>query len=83
MGMYIFIFIQLDNNERLLTQRCSRQSIVVVHELSPSDHHNCSGVIMEAFVRVHGSGDDPRQWKFIARDRHSWCVDSVRIQRSD
>ncbi|KZC09891.1 hypothetical protein WN55_00537, partial [Dufourea novaeangliae] len=37
------------------------QRVVVVHELSPGDHHNRPRVIVVALVGMHGPRHDPRQ----------------------
>lgn len=44
----------------LLTERSGCQRVVVVHELSPSHYHDGTRVVVEAFVRMHRPGHDPR-----------------------
>ena len=44
----------------LLTKRSGCQRVVVVHELSPGHYHDGTRVVVEAFVRVHRPGHDPR-----------------------
>ncbi|VVC88494.1 unnamed protein product [Leptidea sinapis] len=46
------------NGER---HRSSSECIVVVHELSPGNDHDSTRVVVEAIIRMHGAGDNPRE----------------------
>lgn len=62
---------------------CASQSEVVVHELTPGDHHDSAGVFVESLVGMDGAGDDTGQRQIIASHRDTRSVDSIGKERSN
>lgn len=66
-----------------LTERCSREGVVVVHELAPSDDHDGSGMIVETVIGVHSSRHHAGEWQVAAGVRDARGVDAIGEQRAD
>lgn len=66
-----------------LTKWRSCQCQVVIHELSPSNNHHSSRMIMISFVGVDRPWDDSRQWQIMTGYRDSRRIDAVGVEWSD
>jgi hypothetical protein len=52
----------------------------VVHELTPGDDHDSTGVIVEALVGVDGAGHDTGQRQLATGDGNTGSRDSISVQ---
>lgn len=67
----------------LLTQRSTSQREIVIHKLTPGDDHDSTGVIVEAFVRVHCPGYDPGQRQLITGNADTGRAHTIGEEGSD
>lgn len=42
----------------ILTKGSGGKRVIVIHELSPGDDHDGTGVIVEPFIGMHSTGHD-------------------------
>lgn len=69
-------------NVDLFTKRCRSESVIVIDKLSPCDDHDGTGVVMEAFVRVHSTRNYSGERQGVSCDADTWCGHSVGVEWS-